>query len=334
MSEELFSYTRALIDIDSTTGVEGALARHLVASLRSEPHFDAVELWDVEPGRFNVFARRGAPTVVLSTHLDTVPPFFPSREDAHAIYGRGACDAKGIVAAQVFAARLLAAEGASDFGLLFVCGEEKNSAGAKAANRRPQGARFLINGEPTDSRLVEAGKGVLRADISARGRLAHSAYPELGESAIDKLLAALARIRALPLAHHGRLGASTLNIGTLTGGRAPNVVADEAKAELLFRLVEPAASLRAAVAAAAAPDAEAVFVLEIPPIFLRTLPGFATTVVAFGSDVPELSAWGEPLMFGPGSIQVAHTVNEFIAKDELAAAPGRYAEIVRQLQKM
>jgi len=333
----LYGFTRALIDIDSTSGREAAAAEFVAAHLRRLGGLE-VELWQVEPGRLNLFARRGTPRVVLSTHLDTVPPFLPSREDEAAIHGRGACDAKGICAAQVFAAAELLRAGAGDFGLLFVVGEERNSAGALDADRRRRahdwGSRFLVNGEPTESKMIRAGKGVLRVDVRAHGRCAHSAYPELGESAIAKLLLALARLQALPLPRHPLLGPGTLNIGTLSGGRAPNVVPDQARAELMFRLVEDAAPLRAQIAAAVAGLAEAEFILEIPPIELDVVPGFPTGIVAFATDIPQLSAWGRPLLFGPGSIQVAHTPHEFIAKAELRAAVDAYAAIVRHLQAL
>ncbi|MHB8733884.1 MAG: M20/M25/M40 family metallo-hydrolase [Terriglobales bacterium] len=325
---DLFAFTRALVDIESVTGNEERTTV-FVADFLARAGFQ-VELWEVEPHRANIFARLGQPLTVLSTHLDTVPPFIPSSEDEHYIYGRGACDAKGIVAAQVFAGLRLQQQGERDFGLLFLVGEEKNSTGALAANLRPVGSQFLVNGEPTESRMVEAGKGTLRVDLVACGRMAHSAYPELGESAIEKLLLALERLRGLPLPHNTRLGPTTLNIGTLQGGRAPNVVPDHARAELLYRLVEPAVQLRPAIQDAVQGLAEAQFVLEIPPVFPLVLPGFATSVVAFTTDIPSLSAWGQPILFGPGSIHVAHTERERIAKQELAAAVAAYAEIVLQ----
>ena len=325
----LFALVRQMVDLDSVTGQEEAVAEFTAGYLRR--HGIAAELWAFEPGRANVYAAIGQPRVVLSTHLDTVPPFIPSREDGEFIYGRGSCDAKGIAAAQIFAALELQSQGLRDFGLLFMAGEEKNSVGAKTANQRPVGSRFLINGEPTSSQMVSAGKGALRVDLTAQGRAAHSAYPQLGDSAILKLLAALARLQALPLPADPRLGPTTCNIGTLAGGRAPNVVPDFARAELLYRLVAPAEDLRQSIAAAAAPDAQAEFVLEIPPVFLRTLPGFATTTVAFTTDIPALSSWGDAMLFGPGDIAVAHTPNERIAKAELTAAVGAYAGMVRSL---
>ena len=334
--DKLFRFLRELVDVDSTTGHEGEAGDRVAAFLERAGGFQ-VERWPVEPGRVNVFARRppdGGPLhAVLSTHLDTVPPFFPSREDAQTIYGRGACDAKGIVAAMVFAALALAQAGETGFGLLFVVGEERNSAGALAANLRPQGARWLINGEPTESRLIRAGKGVLRLNLRAHGRCAHSAYPELGESAIDKLLDGLARLRRLPLPHDPLLGPTTLNIGTLRGGRAPNVIPDEAEAEVMIRLVEDAAPLKAGIAAAlAAAGVEHDFVLEFPPIRLETALGFDTGVVAFGTDIPNLTAWGRPVLFGPGSIHVAHTPDERIAKTELVAAVDAYVRLIRHFR--
>ncbi len=321
------------MDVDSTTGREGEVAALVAEFLRASGSFDAVEIWPVAPGRDNVFARRGSPRVVLSTHLDTVPPFFPSREEATRLYGRGACDAKGIAAAQIFAALRLAAEGAGDFGLLFVAGEERDSAGALAANARaPQGVCFLIDGEPTEGKLIRAGKGVLRVKLSAHGRAAHSAYPELGESAIDKLLAALARLQELQLPHDDVLGPTTLNIGTIAGGRAPNVIADHASAELMFRLVSDGEAVRAALKAALAGEVEHEFVLELPTLRLATVEGFETGIVAFGTDIANLGRWGVPLLYGPGSIHVAHTEGEYIEKAELAAAVGVYAALVRRLE--
>ncbi len=327
---DLFAFTRALVDLESITGNEEKVARFLAGFLREKGI--GAELIEVEAGRFNVLARCGEPRVVLSTHIDTVPPFIPSSEDEQYIYGRGSCDAKGIAAAQVFAALELLAAGERDFALLFVVGEEKNSTGALFANQHPIGSRFLINGEPTESKMVSAGKGALRLDLVSRGRMAHSAYPHLGESAIEKLLLALRRLRQVSLPADERLGPTTYNVGVISGGRAPNVVPDYARAEILIRLVSDAAPLRGAITQAVGTDAEAHFLLEIPPVFPRVLPGFETAVVSFTTDIPALSNWGEPVLFGPGSIHVAHTTDERIAKQELKAAVGAYAKIVRQLR--
>ena len=243
----VFELTRALVDIESITEHEGAVAAFLenyLAKIAARTG-GRVERMEVEPGRFNVLACWGKPLVTLSTHMDTVPPFFPSREDAEFIWGRGACDAKGIIASMIGAAERLLGEGGSNFGLLFVVGEERNSAGAAAAARSPRGSRYLVNGEPTENKLALASKGMLRYEVIARGKLAHSAYPELGESAIDKLLDALEAVRRVPLPEDALLGPCTLNIGTISGGRAPNVIADAAKAEILVRLVgDPAADSR------------------------------------------------------------------------------------------
>ncbi|MGH9520367.1 MAG: M20/M25/M40 family metallo-hydrolase [Terriglobales bacterium] len=334
----LFDFLRALVDIDSTTGREGDVARFVSAWLQQLPGVE-VELQAIpDPDspfeRCNLIARCGHPRVVLSTHLDTVPPFFPSREDDDFIHGRGACDAKGIIAAQVFAAAELLAAGVSDFGLLFVAGEERNSAGAFAANLTPPQPppRFLINGEPTQSKIITAGKGVLRMNLKAQGRAAHSAYPELGESAINKLLDALARLRALALPVDPQLGPTHVNIGTIRGGCAPNVIADQAEAEIMFRLVGDAEPVKNQAMAVVQGLAQLETVLEMPAIRLHSLPDFPTGTVAFGTDIPNLTAWGQPLLFGPGSIHVAHTPAEHIAKSELAAAVGVYADLVGRLQ--
>jgi acetylornithine deacetylase len=276
----VFELTRKLIDIESVTPNEREIGDFLWRKLHdvAERFEGEAERMHVEPGRDNIFVRFGDPIVVLSTHMDTVPPFIPSREDDQHIWGRGACDTKGIIAAMISAALQLLEAGHRNFGLLFVVGEERNSAGALEAASSPRGAKFLINGEPTENKLALGSKGALRFEIIARGRMAHSAYPELGESAIEKLLDALQRIRKLELPVDSVLGRSTLNIGTISGGRAPNVIPDEARAEIFIRAVGDVADLRIAIARAAQPDAEAVEVLFIPPVRLGALEGFESTV--------------------------------------------------------
>jgi acetylornithine deacetylase len=327
--------TRALVDIESITGNEyavGAFVQDYVSKLAAKTA-GHVERMEVEKDRFNVFASWGVPLVVLSTHTDTVPPFFPSREDAEFVWGRGACDAKGIAAAMIGAAEKLLGDGVTNFGLLFVVGEERNSTGALAAAQSPRGSRYLINGEPTENKLAIASKGALRLEIHARGRMAHSAYPELGESAIDALLDALEKVRRVPLPQDAVLGPSTLNIGTISGGRAPNVISDEAHAEILVRLTGDAGAVRGAIAAAVDGRAELKEVLAVPVIHFERVDGLPTTVVSYTTDVPALCpAWGKPLMLGPGSIRVAHTTEERVAKRELEEAVGIYSDMVRQLQ--
>ncbi len=282
--------------------------------------------------RWNVYA--GAPgetpDLVFSTHLDTVPPYIPPTEDADFLYGRGVSDAKGIVAAQVAAAEALRVQGFK-IGLLFVSGEERDSAGAKVANLSPKGSRFLINGEPTDNRLALASKGSLRAVLKSSGKMAHSAYPELGESAVHKLVEALAKLLALPLPSVEDVGPSTLNIGQIHGGHAPNVIADKAEAQVLIRLVGDSAPIRAAVIEAAAGLAEVDFTLEIPFVRLRAVPGLPTMVAKFTTDIPQLSNWGEPLLLGPGSIHVAHTPYEKLSKKELRDSVDLYIQVAKQL---
>jgi acetylornithine deacetylase len=333
---DLFALTRALIDLDSTTGREQPVVDFLFAQLSSlaAKHQGRLERMNAAPGRDNLLVCFGNPLVTLSTHMDTVPPYFGSREDETHIHGRGACDAKGIIAAMIAAAETLLASRMRDFALLFVVGEERDSAGATAAAASSRGSRFLINGEPTENQLALGSKGTLRYEIVARGKLAHSAYPELGHSAIHALLDALGDIRDIELPRDSLLGQSTLNVGTISGGRAPNVVADAARAEIMFRLVTDPQDLRTAVAsAAAAHKVEAREVLFNPAVRLAALEGFPTTVVAFTTDIPTFNgAWGEPLLIGPGSIHVAHTAEERISKKELAEAVDIYARMVRQLQ--
>jgi acetylornithine deacetylase len=332
---QLFELTRALVDTESITGNEERVGLQLLdyVSALATRYGGRAELSQVEPHRANVFACWGErPLVTLSTHMDTVPPFVPSREDADFIWGRGACDTKGIIAAMLKAAEALLENGTRDFGLLFVVGEERNSAGAYHAAAHPQGARYIINGEPTENKLALGSKGALRYEIVATGRMAHSAYPELGESAIDKLLDALAAIRALPLPVDDLLGPSTLNIGTISGGRAPNVIADQAKAEIFVRLVGDSTSTKDAIAAAVAGNAEPREMLEIPAVRLGSLPGIETTVVAYTTDIPAYGdAWGTPFLIGPGSIHVAHTLDERIPKPQLEAAVGIYQNMVTRL---
>lgn len=333
---DVFELTRSLVDIESITGNEARAASYLfdrLTAIAAETG-GRVEKIDVEGGRFDVVATWGTPVVTLSTHIDTVPPYFPSREDETQIWGRGACDAKGIIAAMVVAGEKLLAAGTRDFALLFVIGEERNSAGAKAAARTPRGSKYLVNGEPTENKLALGSKGVLRYEVISSGRMAHSAYPELGQSAIDGLLDVLELFRRIPLPTDPLLGASTMNIGTISGGRAPNVIPDAARAEVMIRLVGDPDPLRRAFTAAAAGVERIVLneVLCIPAVRLESIPGYPTAIVAFASDVPELSpAWGQPLMFGPGSIHVAHTDRERISKQELLDAVTAYGNIVRYL---
>lgn len=332
----VFELTRALVDIDSVTPNEEAVGLWLAGYLRELAGRTGghVETMEVEPHRFNVFAHWGEPVVTLSTHIDTVPPFYPSREDGEFIWGRGACDTKGLLASMIKAIEALLAAGESNFGLLLVVGEERNSAGAYYAAKHPRGSRFLINGEPTENKLALGSKGALRFEIAASGRMAHSAYPELGESAILNLLDALEKIRRIKLPVDPVLGPSTLNIGTIGGGRAPNVIPDRAMAEVFIRLVDDGNSTRAAVAEAVTGLAEAKEILCIPAIHMESLEGFETAVVSYTTDIPAFGgAWGRPLLFGPGSIHYAHTDAERVPKAELIEAVRIYQNLVRQLKK-
>jgi acetylornithine deacetylase len=330
----VFDLTRALIDIESITPNEEQVGLYLFDYVYKLAHKynGAIERIEVEPNRFNVFAHWGTPVVTFSTHLDTVPPFIPSREDDEFIWGRGACDTKGIIASMIFAVTELLERGIRDIGMLFVVGEERNSAGAYHAAKTPRGAKYLINGEPTENKLALGSKGALRYEIVAHGKMAHSAYPQLGESAINKLLDALARLRAMDLPVDPILGPSTLNIGTIAGGRAPNVIADEARAEIFIRLVNDSAATRRAVENAVNGLADANFVLEIPAIHMVSLEGLETTVVSYTTDIPAFNGqWGQPLLMGPGSIHVAHTLNERVPKNQLLEAVDLYQRVVMQL---
>jgi acetylornithine deacetylase len=330
---DAITLTRQLVDIESITGNEADVANYLYGELCRLGY--QTRKMAVEEDRFNLYAtspEHTDPAVVFSTHLDTVPPFIPSSEDAEKIYGRGSCDAKGIIAAQVAASERLRQQGIY-VGLLFVVGEERDSLGAHIANQHaPARCRFLVNGEPTENQIALASKGTLRVEVTAKGRMAHSAYPELGESAIDKLLPALSRLRAMPLPSDPQVGPCTMNIGLIEGGRAPNVIPDYAHADLLYRLVGPSEDLRRQIVAAVGDQVEVTFPLELPYLRLRTIDGLPTMVAAFTTDIPKLTKWGEPLLIGPGSIHVAHTDGEYIPKRQLAEAIDLYCRIAKQLQ--
>jgi acetylornithine deacetylase len=356
MAIDPIELTKRLVDIESTTYHEGEcgefLAEYLLSlgydvtrqpvpppdpartpgALREKPALPRFNIYAVprSDGGFGV-----QPEVVFSTHFDTVPPFLgPCSEDETHLYGRGVCDAKGILAAQVAASQKLLEEGILT-GLLFVVGEERDSAGAKIANELPLNdpprPRFLINGEPTDNRLALASKGCLRVELHASGKMAHSAYPELGDSAINKLLTALENVRALQLPIVEGIGDTTLNIGILSGGRAPNVIPDKAEAHLLIRLVGPAEGIRKSILAACEGLCEVLFTLELPFVQMRALDGFDTMVAKFTTDIPSLTTWGEPLLLGPGSIHVAHTPDEKILKRELLDCVDLYVRAVKML---
>ena len=329
-SLDLVALGRTLIDIDSTTGREGDCGRWLAAYLRYLGW--TVDEQPVSDGRINVIATLDPPSVVYSTHFDCVPPFIPSRVDGSTLLGRGSCDAKGILATQVMAAERLRAAGERRVGMVFVVGEERGSDGARTANQHPlaAGCRFLINGEPTDSRLASATRGILRVTLTATGRAAHSSRPDLGESAIDKLIDALVRLRAETLPTDPVLGRTHYSIGLIAGGIAPNVISPHAEAEAMFRTVgshdDLAPTLRRLHDLVATK-----YVLEVPAVHLRTLDGFETASFPFTTDIPFLDRWGEPLLVGPGSVLVAHTDEEHVDIAELHRAVDTYESLAKRL---
>ena len=330
----LFELTRRLIDIPSVSGEEREVGRFLASYLESLGY--RVELQAVEAGRANVLATNGEPArVVLSTHMDTVPPFIPSAEDETHIRGRGACDAKGIIAAQVSAAEALRAEGVSEVGLLFTVDEELGSLGARAANEHPlaRSCEYLINGEPTDNRLASGSKGSLRLRLSTEGRAAHSAYPERGESAIEKMLDVLADVRAASWPRDEFFGETTCNIGTIGGGTRPNVIPADARAELQIRLVTQSSVVKKILEEVLAGRARVEYLSAAEPVRMHAVEGFEREVVRFTTDIPYLSNWGAPLLVGPGSILDAHTDAERVSKRELEEAVMIYTRLVRTLLK-
>jgi acetylornithine deacetylase len=328
----LYELTRNLIDVPSVTGSEAEVGLFLISYLQSLNY--TVEIQQVAEGRANIFATLGAPPrVMLSTHMDTVPPHISSSEDDDQIYGRGACDAKGIIAAQITAAELLRAEGTIEVGLLFTVDEEADSAGARAANNHPlaHSCQYLINGEPTDNKLALGSKGSLRVTIKAEGRAAHSAYPEYGESAIDTLLDVLTDIRACNWPTDEFFGSTTCNIGIIKGGVGANVIAAAAEAVLQIRLVTPSGPVKSLLERAVGGRVQVEYLSVAEPVRLLEVEGFAPCIVSFTTDIPHLPNWGSPLLLGPGSILDAHTDGERISKRELSAVVDLYARLVRTL---
>jgi acetylornithine deacetylase len=331
---DAITLTRQLIDIESISGNEAAVGNYLYGELCRVGY--QTRRMQVEGDRFNLYAtspEEPNPEIVFSTHMDTVPPFIASWEDSERIYGRGACDAKGIIAAQIAASERLRQQGIF-VGLLFVVGEERDSLGARVANEYAASqtghrCKFLVNGEPTENRIALASKGTLRAEVTATGKMAHSAYPELGESAIDKLIEALTRLRAMALPNDPEVGPCTLNIGLIEGGRAPNVIPDYAHADLLYRLIGPSQDLRRRILETAGEQVKVTFPLELPFLRFRKIERIPTMIAAFTTDIPKLTNWGEPLLIGPGSIHVAHTEGEFIEKKQLAEAVDLYCAIAK-----
>jgi acetylornithine deacetylase len=318
-----------LLAIESPTGGEGKAVDFVSRWLISRGW--NVTMQEVTPGRGNVWASRAGGGVTLSTHLDTVPPYVAPRLVGDQLFGRGACDAKGIAAAMLCAADALAAQGEDRVDLLLVVGEEKGSDGARMANRLPATSRYLINGEPTESRLAVGCKGSLRVTLTTRGREAHSAYPQLGASAIEPMLALLPTIRAVAWPTDARLGDTTVNIGTIRGGTEANIVPGACETELMFRLVGDVDVVKRTLEHWVAGRAEIAYGSYIPAQFFHTIPEFDTAPVAYTSDIPLLGRWGTPLLFGPGSIHVAHTPDEYISVAELRAAVDAYQRLVRSL---
>ncbi len=329
---KLFELTRKLVDIPSLTGDEMAVGKFLSTHLEGLGY--RVEKQEVAQDRFNVIATtEESPRIVFSTHMDTVPPFIESSEDEEFIYGRGSCDAKGIIAAQIFAAERLRANGVNDLGLLFTVDEELSSGGAQAANNHPlaRECSFLINGEPTDNRLATGTKGSMRVIITTEGRAAHSAYPEAGDSAIEKLLDILQDIRACEWPEDSFFGTTTCNIGVLSGGTRPNVIPDKARAELQIRLGIDIEHVQRVLEEVTSGRGRLEYASAHNPVRLFSVPAFEQCVVRFTTDVPYLSQWGKPLLLGPGSILDAHTDHERIAKRELNDAVEIYVDLAKKL---
>lgn len=325
MTNDVLRLTAELMAIDSTSGQEGELMAHV--SLMLESRGWRVTRIPVTPGRMNVFATCvHAPVVTLSTHLDTVPPYIPPRIDGDTLWGRGSCDAKGIAAAMILAAEQLR-ERERPVALLFVVGEEVTHDGAHAANANPGTSRVIIDGEPTEGKLALGTKGAMRAIIRTSGVAAHSAYPELGESAIAKLVTLLNELPQLELPHDDLLGATTINVGQISGGVADNVIAPSAEARIMVRLVGDSEEVWRLLEKWVAGRATLERGSLVQAVRLETVPGFETMVAAFATDIPALPRWGRPYLYGPGSIHVAHTTQERITRAELEEAVKGYVRL-------
>jgi acetylornithine deacetylase len=324
-------FTRQLMSIPSVTGNEAELGNYLASHLTLDGY--RVERQEVEPGRFNIMAFAGDAKLVFCTHIDTVPPILPVSEDDEFIYGRGACDTKGIIAAMLEAGRRLRAGGTSTsgFAYLFVVGEEVNGAGARAANALPWNSEFVIVGEPTQNLLARAQKGTLNANLALQGKAAHSGYPEEGISAIEALWTVLADCRDADWGDDSALGRGTFNIGVFQGGERANIVPAKASASVMIRTVEPGTMIRDRLKRVVAGRADLEIVSSNDPQVMHVVDGFPTTVVSFGSDVPYLTRLGKPLLVGPGSILDAHTANEKMSKRELSEGIDLYERLARRL---
>lgn len=318
-----------LLAIPSTTRDEGAavefVSRWLVARDWN------VTVQEVTPGRGNIWASRKGGGVTLSTHLDTVPPYVSPRRADGKLYGRGACDAKGIAAAMIVAADRLVAMGEQRVDLLFVVGEERGSDGARMANQLPATSKWLINGEPTESVLASGCKGAQRVIVRTKGREAHSAYAHLGESAITPMLAMLQELATLKLPVDKILGPSTVNVGLIKGGTEANIVPGACEAEMMVRLVGDVKEVKKVLEPWAKGRAELEYGSFIPAQHFHVVPGFKTAPMAYTSDIPLLGNWGTPLLYGPGSIHVAHTPDEYIEEEELRASVDAYIQLTKHL---
>jgi acetylornithine deacetylase len=325
----MFDLTKQMMAIPSISGSERSLGEFLAAELTARGY--RVETQEVEPERFNLVGRAGRARIIFCTHIDTVPPVLPVREDERFLYGRGACDTKGIIAAMLEAGDTLRKSGFADFGYLFVVGEETTGAGAKAANSLKWDSQFVIVGEPTGNKLARAQKGAFMADLRFDGRAAHSGYPETGVSAIEGLWGVLTDCSKADWGNDPVLGKGTFNVGVFNGGDRCNIVPATATASIMIRIIESRAAAEERVRGIVRDRATIEVIGGADPQIMHVVDGFETTVVSFGSDVPYLGNLGKPLLIGPGSILDAHTANEKVAKQELVEGAALYERLTRKL---
>jgi acetylornithine deacetylase len=334
-ASDLFALTQSLMGIDSTTGKESAVCAFISNWLRERGYAVQTQAVGGDASRVNVLASHGTPKVVLTTHIDCVPPFIaPSETETHH-HGRGACDAKGIAAAMCFAGEVLKEEGQRDFGLLFVVSEETDSLGAKTFAKSDLGKeiKYLIDGEPTQNKMASGHKGLFAFTVRRKGSPGHSAYPELFDSAVHGLLHDLEKLTTMPLPDDAHFGTTTINIGRLKGGLAGNVIAENAEAEIVCRLAKPIAELEPLIRGAFSQGSEIEVQTKSDPLEIYVPEGFPSEIVRFGTDVPHLRPLCPVLLVGPGSIHDAHTEHEHLPKKDQLAAVELYVELVKRLGK-
>ena len=320
-----------IMGVESTSGMENSVADHIKDNFA--PPGAELEIQEISNGTRNLFYKWGNPRIIFCSHFDTVPPYIPPRIEGDTIYGRGSCDAKGQIAVLAEVCKKLHEKGETNFGLLMLAGEEVGSYGARRANELITGCEYVIVGEPTENKLIKAQKGNMLAEVEFFGKAFHSGYPEHGDNAIQRMVDFVNALNALEFPVDPVLGETTYNIGNLSADNARNIVSDHVSMKIFFRttfltheiLIEKVLSI-------IDENTKIEFAYGDPPIEFHTIEGFETGVVSYGSDAPELTNLGKPLLYGPGSIFNAHTDNEHITIPEIEKAVEDLLDIYEKLK--